>query len=121
MSSSDLDGIAFDRVTMERVRKGMEHANPDVRIDIHSSNSGGCHTGGWGSPALQYMQHFPWVDSTWFGEGFVSAATNCGLHCSAVPAWSLRTGLLGCADHSSLQRLCSLGLACFGREILRHL
>jgi hypothetical protein len=65
-----LDGIAFDRSTIERVRKGMELAKDSVRIDIHQSNSGSCKNGGWGSPALKYMQHFAFADSLWFGEGF---------------------------------------------------
>ena len=65
------DGIAFDRGTLERVRKSMEAAKgDDVRIDLHASNGGGCDSGGWGSPALQYAQHLSWVDSLWFGEGF---------------------------------------------------
>ena len=64
------DGIAFDRTTLERVRKGMELAKSSVRIDIHQSNDGGCKDGGWGSPALKYMQHFAFADSLWFGEGF---------------------------------------------------
>lgn len=65
-----LDGIAFDRTTLERVRKGMEAANKPVRIDIHMSNAGGCQSPGWRSPALGYMQHFSFADSLWFGEGF---------------------------------------------------
>jgi hypothetical protein len=65
-----LDGIAFDRTTLERVRKGMEAAGKPVRIDIHMSNAGGCQTPGWRSPALGYMQHFSFADSLWFGEGF---------------------------------------------------
>ena len=65
-----LDGIAFDRTTLERVRKGMEAASKPVRIDIHMSNAGGCQSPGWRSPALGYMQHFSFADSLWFGEGF---------------------------------------------------
>lgn len=68
-----LDGIAFDRTTIERVRKGMEAAKSSVRIDIHQSNGGGCKNGGWGSPALKYMQHFAFADSLWFGEGRLSS------------------------------------------------
>jgi hypothetical protein len=73
-----LDGIAYDRKTMQRVRKGMEAAAAarpgggagDVRVDLHSSNGGGCAHPGYGSPSLQYMQHLSFVDSLWFGEGF---------------------------------------------------
>ena len=59
-----LDGIAFDRTTLERVRKGMELAKSSVRVDIHQSNAGGCKNGGYGSPALKYMQHFAFAVST---------------------------------------------------------
>ena len=73
-----LDGIAYDRETMQRVRKAMEAAAAarpngdasDVRVDLHQSNGGGCRRPGYGSPALQYMQHLSFVDSLWFGEGF---------------------------------------------------
>ena len=64
-----LDGIAFDRSTIERVHKGMEAADKPVRIDIHMSNAGGCHDPGWQSPTLNYAQHFSHADSLWFGEG----------------------------------------------------
>jgi hypothetical protein len=70
------DGIAFDRHTMQRVRKGMEAAAAarpggdasDVRVDLHSGNGGGCKHPGYGSPALQNMQHLSFVDSLWFGN-----------------------------------------------------
>jgi hypothetical protein len=66
-----LDGIGFDRTTIERVRKAMEAVKgEEVRIDIHQSNGALCKGGGWGSPALSYMQHFAFADSLWFGEGF---------------------------------------------------
>ena len=78
-----LDGIAFDRTTLERVRKGMELAKPSVRVDIHQSNNGGCTNGGWGSPALRYMQHMAFADSLWFGEGFGPSAHGGSHHCHA--------------------------------------
>jgi hypothetical protein len=96
-----LDGIAFERTTMERVRKAMEAAavarrrrasglyggtsdggggdsdgnfdsdgDGDIRVDIHMDNGGGCKSPGWRVPALQFMQHFSYADSLWFGEGF---------------------------------------------------
>ena len=65
-----LDGIAFERTTLRRVRRGMEAAKTDIRVDIHDSNGGGCRGPGWGVPALQFMQHFAFADSLWFGEGF---------------------------------------------------
>lgn len=41
---------------MERVRKGMEKAKDDVRVDIHRSGGWFCRGPGYGTPALRYMQ-----------------------------------------------------------------
>ena len=65
-----LDAVAFDRTTMERIRKNMERRKENVRVDIHRSGGWYCHGPGYGTPALRYMQHFAWADSLWFGEGF---------------------------------------------------
>ena len=73
-----LDAIAFDRTTMERIRKKMEKKNDSIRLDIHRSGGWCCHGPGHGSPALRYMQHFAWTDSLWMGEGF-----DCECHRSA--------------------------------------
>ena len=87
-----LDAVAFDRTTMERIRKNMERLKDNVRVDIHRSGGWFCHGPGYGTPALRYMQvrcgvsclcnhilsrfyvwcgslqHFAWADSLWFGE-----------------------------------------------------
>ena len=64
-----LDGIGYDRVIMQRVRKVMERARPGSLIDFHSGNN--FHPQyGLGNCANQYMEHFPYIDSLWFGEGF---------------------------------------------------
>jgi hypothetical protein len=61
----------------------MEAAKSSVRIDIHQSNGGGCKNGGWGSPALKYMQHFAFADSLWFGEGkFLTHPRNASSFCA---------------------------------------
>jgi len=64
-----LDGIGYDREIMKRFRKVMERAKPGALIDFHSGNTfyAGC---GWSSPACVYLEHFPYVDSIWFGEFF---------------------------------------------------
>jgi len=64
-----LDGIGYDREIMKRVRKVMARTRPGALIDFHSGNNfhpqyGLCNC------ANQYMEHFPYVDSLWFGEGF---------------------------------------------------
>lgn len=66
-----LDGIGFDREVMKRVRRVMKRVHPDSRIDHHSGDN-------WSppwlaepplsSPANEYMEHFPYLDTLWFGE-----------------------------------------------------
>jgi hypothetical protein len=64
-----LDGIGYDRRIMQRVRKVMDRARPGCLIDFHSGNN--FHPEyGLASPANQYMEHLPYIDSVWFGEGY---------------------------------------------------
>lgn len=68
-----LDGIGYDREVMKRVRRVMKRINPNSRIDFHSGDN-------WAppwepeppllSPANEYMEHFPYLDTLWFGELF---------------------------------------------------
>lgn len=64
-----LDGIGYDREIMKRVRKVMDRARPGCLIDFHSGNEFGF-AGLRISPANKYMEHFPYIDSLWFGEGY---------------------------------------------------
>lgn len=64
-----LDGIGYDREVMRRVRKVMDRTRPGCLIDFHSGNEfpfGDLHV----SPANKYMEHFPYINSLWFGEGY---------------------------------------------------
>jgi len=64
-----LDGIGYDREIMKRVRKVMDRARPGCLIDFHSGNEfsfGGLQI----SPANKYMEHFSYINSLWFGEGY---------------------------------------------------
>jgi len=64
-----LDGIGYDRQIMKRVRKVMDRARPGCLIDFHSGNN--FHPNyGLSNCANQYMEHFPYVNSIWFGEGY---------------------------------------------------
>ncbi|NSW79118.1 MAG: hypothetical protein HPY54_08805 [Chthonomonadetes bacterium] len=66
-----LDGIGYDREIMKRVRRVMKRYNLNSRIDFHSGDN-------WSppwlsepplsSPANEYMEHFPYLDTLWFGE-----------------------------------------------------
>ena len=62
-----LDGIGYDREVMKRVRKVMDATRPGCLIDFHSGNEFAFNDMRI-SPACKYMEHFPYVDSLWFGE-----------------------------------------------------
>jgi hypothetical protein len=54
---------------MKRVRRVMDRARPGCLIDFHSGNN--FHPNyGLSNCANQYMEHFPYINSIWFGEGY---------------------------------------------------
>ncbi|TWF42278.1 hypothetical protein FHW36_10233 [Chitinophaga polysaccharea] len=64
-----LDGVGYDRDIMKRVRKVMDRAADSCLIDFHSGNN--FHPSyGLNSPANQYMELFPCLNSLWLGEGY---------------------------------------------------
>jgi hypothetical protein len=64
-----LDGIGYNREIMKRVRKVMNRVRPGCLIDFHSGNDFTFNDRRV-SPACEYMEHFPYIDSLWFGEGY---------------------------------------------------
>jgi len=62
-----LDGIGYNREVMKRVRKVMDRSRAGCLIDFHSGNSYD-YNNAQASPACLYMEHFPYIDSLWFGE-----------------------------------------------------
>lgn len=64
-----LDGIGYNRQVMKRVRKVLDRNRPGSLIDLHSGNTYTFHDYRI-SPANQYMGHFPYINSLWFGEGY---------------------------------------------------
>jgi hypothetical protein len=65
-----LDDVAFDRATMLRIRRVLAaHGGPGERIDLHSANQYDKNDG-FASSANLYLEHFPFIDRLWFGEGF---------------------------------------------------
>jgi hypothetical protein len=62
-----LDGIGYDREVMKRLRKSMDSATDSCLIDFHSGNNYE-YLDHKISPANQYMEHLPYVNSLWFGE-----------------------------------------------------
>ncbi len=64
-----LDDVAFDRITMKRVRKVLDRGNPGSLIDLHSANQYNPRDG-FASSANLYLEHFPYINRLWFGEYF---------------------------------------------------
>lgn len=64
-----LDGIGYDREIMKRVRKVLDRNRQGCLIDFHSGNEF-TYEDLRVSPANKYMEHFPYVNSLWFGEDF---------------------------------------------------
>ncbi|HRD02076.1 MAG TPA: DUF6067 family protein [Candidatus Saccharicenans sp.] len=64
-----IDDVAYDRVTMKRVRKVLETYRPGALIDLHSANQYNPRDG-YASSANLYLEHFPYLDRLWFGEYF---------------------------------------------------
>ena len=64
-----LDGIGYDREIMKRVRKVMDRTKPGCLIDFHCGNSFQPEYG-MNSCANQFMEHMPYLNSLWFGEGY---------------------------------------------------
>ncbi len=64
-----LDDVAFDRITMKRVRKVLDRGNPGAILDLHSANQYNPRDG-FASSANLYLEHFPFINRLWFGEYF---------------------------------------------------
>jgi hypothetical protein len=64
-----LDDVAFDRVTMKRIKRVLtENGHPGI-IDLHSANQYNPRDG-YNNSANLYMEHFPYLNRLWFGEYF---------------------------------------------------
>ena len=64
-----IDDLAFDRVTMKRMRKILERGNPGTFLDLHSANQYNPRDG-FANSANLYLEHMPYIDRLWFGEYF---------------------------------------------------
>ena len=64
-----LDDVAFDRVTMKRIKRVLtQNGHPGI-IDLHSANQYNKRDG-FDNSANLYMEHFPYLNRLWFGEYF---------------------------------------------------
>jgi hypothetical protein len=64
-----LDDVAFDRVTMKRIKSVLTRDNHPGIIDLHSANQYN-KSDGFNNSANLYMEHFPYLNRLWFGEYF---------------------------------------------------
>ncbi|HET7042361.1 MAG TPA: glycoside hydrolase domain-containing protein, partial [Gemmatimonadales bacterium] len=70
-----LDDVAFDRTTMQRIRRVLARGRPSPMIDLHSANQYDPNDG-FASSANLYLEHFPYLDRLWFGEYFKYDSTS---------------------------------------------
>ena len=64
-----IDDVSFSRSIMQRVRKIMKRYHPGCLMDLHSSDQFD-KLRGWALSTNLYLEHFPYMDSLWFGEHF---------------------------------------------------
>ena len=64
-----LDDVAFDRVTMKRVKRVLTNGGHPGIVDLHSANQFNKNDG-FNNSAMLYMEHFPYLNRLWFGEYF---------------------------------------------------
>ena len=64
-----LDDVAFDRVTMKRIKRVLTQAGRPGIIDLHSANQFNKNDG-FNNSAVLYLEHFPYLNRLWFGEYF---------------------------------------------------
>ncbi|WP_223584709.1 glycoside hydrolase domain-containing protein [Sphingobacterium sp. GVS05A] len=64
-----LDDVAFDRVTMKRIKRVLTKNGKSGLIDLHSANQYN-KSDGFNNSANLYLEHFPYINRLWFGEYF---------------------------------------------------
>jgi len=64
-----LDDVAFDRITMKRIKRVLTKDGHPGIIDLHSANQFNKNDG-FNNSANLYMEHFPYLNRLWFGEYF---------------------------------------------------
>jgi Family of unknown function (DUF6067) len=64
-----LDDVAFDRITMKRIKRVLTQDGHPGIIDLHSANQYNPRDG-FNNSANLYMEHFPYLNRLWFGEYF---------------------------------------------------
>ena len=67
-----LDGIGFDREIMKRERKILDRYRSASEVDFHCGDGFHKYWHGWENSInmCKYMEHLPYIDSLWLGEGY---------------------------------------------------
>ncbi len=87
-----LDDVAFDRVTMKRIKRVLTRDNHPGIIDLHSANQYN-KSDGFNNSAILYMEHFPYLNRLWFGEYFDYEKNDPGFFLTEVSG--IPFGLMG--------------------------
>ena len=64
-----LDDVAFDRITMKRIKRVLTQDGHPGILDLHSANQYN-KSDGFNNSGNLYMEHFPYLNKLWFGEYF---------------------------------------------------
>jgi hypothetical protein len=64
-----LDDVAFDRITMKRIKRALTKDGHPGIIDLHSANQFN-KSDGFNNSGNLYLEHFPYLNRLWFGEYF---------------------------------------------------
>jgi hypothetical protein len=64
-----LDDVAFDRITMKRIKRVLTQDGHPGFLDLHSANQFNKNDG-FNNSANLYLEHFPYLNRLWFGEYF---------------------------------------------------
>lgn len=87
-----LDDVAFDRITMKRIKRVLTQNNKPGIIDLHSANQYN-KSDGFNNSANLYMEHFPYINRLWFGEYFDYEKNNPDFYLTEVSG--IPFGLMG--------------------------
>lgn len=87
-----LDDVAFDRITMKRIKRVLTQDGHPGIIDLHSANQYN-KSDGFNNSANLYMEHFPYLNRLWFGEYFDYENNNADFFLTEVSG--IPFGLMG--------------------------
>jgi len=87
-----LDDVAFDRITMKRIKRVLTKDSHPGIIDLHSANQYN-KSDGFNNSAILYMEHFPYLNRLWFGEYFDYEKNDPGFFLTEVSG--IPFGLMG--------------------------